>query len=114
MQSSRAEHISKMIATSLDLETLVIEGVPSKYWYMFASHPLEQWFCTSCPQLTSLTLSGIIMQMDGIQSALSQTPSLRHLKIVADSFDIIDGYKWEDFIKTKLPALNISSSSTYI
>jgi hypothetical protein len=43
--------------------------------------------------------------MDELQSLFSQTPSLRHLKIVSRSFDMINGSRWEQLIKSQLPAL---------
>jgi hypothetical protein len=46
------------------------------------------------------------MQMDELQSLLSQTPSLRHLKVVIRSHDVIDGSRWEEIAKSQLHALN--------
>ena len=56
-------------------------------------------------QLTSLILIDSRITMVGLTSILILTPSLTYLKIVdsPDSFaTIVDGYRWEEFIRTNL------------
>ncbi|CAF3014557.1 unnamed protein product, partial [Rotaria sp. Silwood2] len=61
---------------------------------------------TSYPQLISLTFEDIQIGMEMIKLLLSLTPSLVHLKLVGHGAELFNGSYWEQFIKTKLPALN--------
>ena len=96
--------VSKMIAVSPDLETLVLDDASVSSSYHL--YPPKEWFAKPCPRLTSLTLLNFFLPMNQVQSILSQTPSLRHLKIVTRSLDMVDGSRWEELIKSKLPFLN--------
>ena len=96
--------VSKMITSSPDLETLVLHQ--GQELFSLSRYTPEEWFPTPCPRLTSLTLLNFSVEMGKLQSALSQTPSLRHLKIIGSSRRMKDGSQWEELIKTKLPFLD--------
>ena len=104
MASCKDKQLSKMIAGSPQLEMLELgdETQQSVYYY----HQAQEWFSTPCPRLTSLTLKNFILQTDKLQIALSQTPCLRYFKIITSSVEMMDGSRWEQMIKTKLPLLN--------
>jgi hypothetical protein len=104
MASCRDKQLSKIIAGSPHLETLALGEETGQFVYYY--HQAQEWFSTPCPRLTSLTLKNFTMQIDKLQSALSQTPSVRYLKIITSSLEMIDGSRWEQMIKTKLPLLN--------
>ena len=57
-------------------------------------------------QLTSLTLEDCDLEMAMIESLLSLTPSLIHLRIKGNARDFFDGARWERLFQTKLPNLN--------
>ena len=96
--------LSRMIDRLPHLETLVLDNVSNSFLHV--RDAAEDWFSSTCPRLTSLTLSSVSMQMDELQSLFSQTPSLRHLKVVIRSHDMTDGSRWEEIIKSQLPELN--------
>ena len=93
----------ELIALSPDLTTLVLDEKSSRLTSL--QYECGQWFSTPCRRLTSLTLLNFSLQMTQMQSILSETPSLRHLAIVTRSRYMIDGSRWEEIIKTKLPFL---------
>ena len=96
--------MSKILHLTSDLQTLVvgneIESM-SKNWNNAGRIPL-----TPQSSLTFLVLSNCSLSMDDLFSLLSSTPSLRHLKIINKGRAFLNGYRWEELIKTKLPALN--------
>ena len=96
--------VPRMIDRSPDLETLVLDYKSALL--RRSNYIPEGWLSASCPRLTSLTLSNCPLQIDDFQRLLSQTPSLRHLKLIHPSRDLINGSRWEDLIKTKLLFLN--------
>ena len=98
------EIFSKVIAGSPHLQTLAFDERVNQLSY-FRQQP-EVWFSIPCPRLTSLTIWHFSLSMDKLESALPQTPSLRHLLITSSSLEMIDGYRWENLIKTELPLLN--------
>ena len=106
VKSNIPEQISKIITASPDLETLVVDEGNDRYSYVYHGHRAEEWFSTLCPRLISLTLWNLSLKMGGLQSALSQTPSLRHLKIITSSSDMMDESRWENLIENKLPVLS--------
>ncbi|CAF1361480.1 unnamed protein product [Adineta ricciae] len=57
------------------------------------------------PQLTSLTLSQVDINIDTLESFLLLTPSLAHLKMIGN-MNSLDGTRWEQFIQIRLPKLN--------
>ena len=89
----------EMVASSPALTTLVLDN-KSDSWSFF-DEPSE-WFSTPSSRFTSLTLLGFSLRMPDFYSFLSQTPSLRHLKIVTRSDYMINGSRWEKIIKNKL------------
>jgi hypothetical protein len=93
-----------MLAHSPQLETLVL-GEESDVISRDLPTP-TYWFSTPPSRLTSLTLFNPTLNINELLSAVSNTRSLRHLKIVTSSLDIINGSRWEELIKTELPALN--------
>ena len=97
--------VPEMIAGSPDLETLVLKCEKRD---PFRSDKLKgrDLLSAPCPRLISLTLSNSFLEMDKVESILSQMPSLRHLKIITDSLDTMDGCRWEEMIKIQLPFLN--------
>ncbi|CAF5104277.1 unnamed protein product, partial [Rotaria sp. Silwood1] len=59
--------------------------------------------------LTSLTINKCFLDVELLESLLSRTPALVHLKLISRNraFDsIFDGYNWEQFICAKLPKLD--------
>jgi hypothetical protein len=59
-------------------------------------------------QVTSLTMSECQLAVEDLESILSLTPLLIHLKLISSrsSFDsLFDGYYWEQFIQNKLSCL---------
>ena len=86
------------------LEMLELGDETQQFVYYY--HQAQEWFSTPCRRLTSLTLKNFILQTDKLQSALSQTPCLRYFKIITSSLEMMDGSRWEQMIKTKLPLLN--------
>ena len=96
--------VSRMMDHLPDLETLIIDNVGHSF-ADFRGRPVV-WFSAPRPRLTFLSLSRLQQRMDELRSLLSQTPFLRHLKIVTTSPDTIDGSQWEELIKSKLPFLN--------
>lgn len=96
--------VFEMIASSLDLETLVIDddaGPLSDNLY-----EREEWSSVPYTRLTFITLTNVYASVDQVLSMLSITPSLRHFKIINTSSDMIDASRREDLIQTKLPALD--------
>ena len=66
----------------------------------------EGAFSTIHPRLTSVTISHKHTLPYYARAPLSHTPSLTYLKISGTSDPMTDGFRWEELIKTKLPALN--------
>jgi hypothetical protein len=61
------------------------------------------YLSTAYPQLTSLTMKRLFLSMDKIESLLSLTPSLIHLRLEGDADNaIFDSSRWEKLIRTKL------------
>lgn len=56
-------------------------------------------------QLLSLTLENSNLDMDMIEFLLGVTPCLVHLRLKSTKSDLVDGLRWENFMKLKLPAL---------
>jgi hypothetical protein len=104
MQGDTGKTVSRMINRLPDLETLALYN-RSESLIRFSCGP-EDWFSASCPRLTSLTLLSFSLDTDELQSAFSHTSSLRHLKIITSSHDLINGSRWEQLIKTQLLFLN--------
>ena len=104
MESCTDEIMSKVIANALHLETLALGD--EKNTASCCRHRLEGWFSRTCPLLTSLTLSNFLVHIDDLQSGLSFTPCLHHLKIINCSLKRIDGSRWEDLISSTLPVLD--------
>jgi hypothetical protein len=97
--------LPKIIAGLPELETLVLEH--ERPYFLSSSHLNgEDFLSTSSSRLTSLTLSHCCLEMDEVQSVLSQTPSLRHVKVVISPIYMTDGSRWEQLIKSKLHFLN--------
>ena len=101
MQSYVRERVVAILLDASDLETLVIgagmESLTKKEYKR-----TERLFLTPDPPLTSLTLSNCSLSMDEINSLLSFTPSLCHLKIIDTGVCFVDGSRWEELINTKL------------
>ena len=95
----------KILHRTPDLQTLAIgsgvESMSKKNW-----NSTERILLTPHPPLTFLVLSNCSLAMVDLFSLLSSTPSLRHLTIINKGRDFLNGYRWEELIKTKLPALN--------
>ena len=97
--------VAEMIAGSPELETLELEHQESRDdipWHFKGQDLLS----TSFPRLTSLTLRNFSIFMSQAQLLLSQTPCLRHLRVVTLPDYMINGSQWEDLIKSRLPLLN--------
>jgi hypothetical protein len=60
---------------------------------------------TSFRQLTSLTIEQLHVSIDELESFLSLTSSLVHLKLIGTE-STLDGNRWEQFIQTNLPLLD--------
>lgn len=58
------------------------------------------------PQLISLTFEDSVLTMDDCQVILALTPSLQSFHIVGGT-NLVDGLRWEEFIRTKLLNLKI-------
>ena len=65
----------------------------------------EESFSAIYSRLTSLTISNKWRLLTCARFLLSHTPSLTYLKITGARDSLIDGSRWEELIKTKLPAL---------
>ena len=104
MESVSDAIISKVIAGSPHLETLVIGE--EKNAAPYCRHRPEGWFSRPCSRLTTLSLSNLLLHIDDLQSGLSSMPYLRHLKIINCTLKMIDGFRWEDLINSTLPALD--------
>ena len=86
-----------------DLQTLDIGArIESKFndWNVAATI-----FRTLHSRLTSLAISRHADPIDTMLSFLSFTPCLHHLTIVNTGVNWLDASLWEEFIKSKLPAL---------
>ena len=97
------KQLCEILLGAPDLQTLDIgTRIGSKFndWNVTAT-----MFGTSNPRLTSLTISRRSESIDAILSFLSFTPCLHHLKIINTGVNWMDGSRWEEFIKAKLPAL---------
>ena len=73
-----------------------------------ASNELESTENSLVPphrRLTSLILSNCSLSMYEMQTLLSLTPSLIHLRIISTDHSIISGSRWYDLIETRLSAL---------
>ena len=109
--SSKRNILLKIIASSPDLETLMFDD-----FHDVLSHycqPQNEWFSTPCSRLRSLTMRHVSIPIDQVLSLMPHTPSLCHLKIISSQFKMTNGSRWEDLIKTKLPALNKLEFYTY-
>ena len=104
MECSSVGQGFQILEYATDLEGLVLDET-------FRRNPRcgfheEDFLIRLSPRLTSLTLCDCSLSMNAVESLLSQTPSLRHLKLTSYEDFVIDGSRWEQLIKTKLPALN--------
>jgi hypothetical protein len=104
--------VSQIIDRSHELETLVLDDGSSILTCNLRTP--EEWCYRRFRRLTSLTVSNFSLEMDQIESILSHTPSLRHLKIVTSQPRMMDLSQLEDLIDTKLPILITSSNSTHV
>ncbi|CAF3860427.1 unnamed protein product [Rotaria magnacalcarata] len=89
----------------LNLKIFVIDEWHS-YNFGFSTDLLA---CKHRSLLTSLTIKNCTLPMEHIETLLSRTPALVHLKLISRkrAFDsIFDGYNWEQFILNRLPQLN--------
>lgn len=103
MQCGTGQRLSEILDRSSNLERLIL----GEDLRRFSCFPLatEASFFSLYPYLTSLVSSHCTLSIDIIQSLLSHTPSLTYLKIISIDFYMMDGCRWEDLIKTKLPLL---------
>jgi hypothetical protein len=104
MEFFTEKRVLQVLHHAPDLQTLVL-GIRVQC----ASSELkskEKSLFTPHQRLTSLRISKCSLPMYEIQPLLSLTPSLTHLRIIGTNISMINGSRWEDFIKTKLPALN--------
>ncbi|CAF3593936.1 unnamed protein product [Rotaria socialis] len=89
----------------LNLKIFVIDEWHS-YNFGFSTDLLA---CKHPSLLTSLTIRNCTLPMEHIETLLSRTPALVHLKLISRkrAFDsIFDGYNWEQLILNMLPQLN--------
>ena len=95
--------ISEILDRLPNLTTLVLnEESESRYSVIPAS---DERFSNIYSRLTSLQISCNYRLLIRVQSLLAHTPSLTHLKISGAHDSLIDGSRWEELFKTKLPAL---------
>ena len=95
--------MSKILDRLPNLTTLVLNEESEDR--CSSSSVSEERFSTTYSRLTSLTISNKWRLLTYARSLLSHTPSLTYLKITGARDSIIDGSRWEELIKTKLPAL---------
>ena len=98
------EQVDEILLRAPDLQTLVL-GTQVEF-ALNHGNDAEEISYTLHPRLTSLTVSSRGDSMDTIWSLLSSTPSLRHLRIISIGVNWLDGSRWEELIKTKLPELD--------
>ena len=103
MQCNSEERLSEILDHSSDLERLML-GEDLRRFSCF-SRATEASVFSQYPRLTSLASSHCTLPMDTIQSLLCHTPALTYLKIISIDCYMMDGRRWEDLIKTKLPLL---------
>ena len=96
--------ISKILDHLPDLTTLVLND-ESIARYLDSS-VYEKCFSATHSRLTSLTISNMWGLLPSVRYLLRHTPSLAYLKITGARDPIINGFRWEELIKTDLPALN--------
>jgi hypothetical protein len=103
IQCSTGKRLSEILDRSSDLERLMLGEDLRRF--ACSSRTTEASFFSPYPRLTSLVSSYCALPMDTLQSLLCHTPSLTYLKIISIDYDVMDGSRWEDLIKTKLPLL---------
>ena len=95
--------VSKILDRLPNLTTLVLNEESEDR--CSSSSVSEERFSAIYSRLTSLTISNKRDLLTNVQSLLVHTPSLTYLKITGARDSIIDESRWEELIKTKLPAL---------
>lgn len=103
MAFATEKQVCEILLRAFDLETLVL-GTRKEYLFHSSNDAAEISFVPH-QRLTSLTISGRSESIDTSLSFLSLTPCLRHLKVINIDVDLLDGPRWEEFIKSKLPTL---------
>ena len=107
MISYEKTRVVEILRHACNLEKLAIgTGIESIHLSKKKYNRPERLLATPSPPLTSVTLSNCSLLMGDIDSFLSFTPSLRHLKIINSGVAFLDGSRWEELIETKLPSLN--------
>ncbi|CAF4014651.1 unnamed protein product [Rotaria sordida] len=101
------DNLCKISQCSPDLHTLVMKKTSQ---YITNNLTLANHLAINFRQLTSLIIDEIDVTIDQLESFLLLTPSLIHLKLIdgqntLDRKRLIDGERWEEFIKINLPQL---------
>jgi hypothetical protein len=94
----RMDNLFRIISCSPQLHTLIIK---QKLTNVLQNVNKDLPF----PQITSLTLEGLDMTIDQLESFLLLTPSLIYLKLIGNGY-AFDGKRWEEFLQVNLPHLN--------
>ncbi|CAF3017084.1 unnamed protein product [Rotaria sp. Silwood2] len=90
------------------LQTLAVKNV---IWNQFNSITFTYSDIPQPSHLTSLSLNfNYDMPINDVESVLSCLPMLMHLRLISerplDDLQLFNGFRWENFIQTKLPLLN--------
>ena len=96
--------VSKILLRVSDIQSLVLDR--RMVLMLHNSNDTGEIPLISHPRLTSLTISSHSESIHSIRSFLSFTRCLCHRKIIDARARCLDGSRREEFIKTKLPALN--------
>jgi hypothetical protein len=94
--SINIDYLSKIFQNSSHLHTLIMNNIPTEI--------INNLTSTCFQQLSSLIIKRFSAAIDKLESFLLMTPSLVYLKLIGG--EIMDGKRWEEFIKINLPQLD--------
>jgi hypothetical protein len=99
--SISVDYLFKILQSCSHLHTIIM-----KDFHRYHKNNIQSFSSPkSFPQLTSLAIEHVNVDIDELESFLLLTPSLTYLKLI-DGSNMVNGKRWEQFIQANLPRLD--------